>query len=117
GKRQHQKKQKADSRSQKTSQIPASNFDKTTLLSANSAQRQQLLSDFLQKQTARILGMEPSQINPDQPLDTMGLDSLMAMELKNSLESKLGVNLSVASLLQGPTLSRLVSEALENLDA
>ena len=41
----------------------------------------------------------------------------MAMELKNSMESKLGVNLSVASLLQGPTISKLVAEALENLDA
>lgn len=117
GKRQDQQAQKVNRKSQKTSQIPASDFDKTTLLNADSAQRQQLLSDFLQKQTARILGMEPSQLNPDQPLDTMGLDSLMAMELKNSLESKLGVNLSVASLLQGPTISKLVSEALENLDA
>lgn len=120
GKQPHKQKEKIERRNHTlphATQVSTSDFDKTTLLSANSAQRQQLLSDFLQKQTARILGMEPSQLNPDQPLDTMGLDSLMAMELKNSLESKLGVNISVASLLQGPTLSRLVSEALENLDA
>lgn len=95
----------------------STNFNREKLLAAEPAERQKVLNDFIRGQTARILGMEPSQLNPDQPLDTMGLDSLMAMELKNSLESKLGVNLSVASLLQGPTLSRLVSEALEHLDA
>jgi amino acid adenylation domain-containing protein/thioester reductase-like protein len=41
----------------------------------------------------------------------------MAIELKNSLESKLGINFSVASLLQGPTISSLAAEALGNLDS
>ncbi len=34
----------------------------------------------------------------------MGLDSLMAIELKNGVETDLGVTLPLASLLQGPTL-------------
>ncbi len=40
----------------------------------------------------------------------------MAMELKNSMDSKLGINLSVASLLQGPTITSLAEEMLGNLD-
>ncbi|HSG44978.1 MAG TPA: amino acid adenylation domain-containing protein, partial [Anaerolineales bacterium] len=75
------------------------------------------LEKFLQEKTASILGMQSSQLSLDQPLDTLGLDSLMAMELKNSLDSKLGINLSVTSLLQGPTISSLVDEVLGKLNS
>lgn len=96
---------------------PAREATQPALLAADSSQREKLLQDFIQTQVARVLGMNPSQLSLTQPLDTMGLDSLMAMELKNSMESKLGVKLSVTNLLQGPTISRLVAEALANLNA
>ncbi|NOH02187.1 MAG: AMP-binding protein [Chloroflexi bacterium] len=96
---------------------PVMGLDRSALLNAEPNQRQRLLEDYLQKQTARILGMEPSRLSLVQPLDTLGLDSLMAMELKNSLERTFGVNLSVASLLQGPTISGLAVEALNGLDS
>ncbi|HQV93621.1 MAG TPA: amino acid adenylation domain-containing protein, partial [Anaerolineales bacterium] len=75
------------------------------------------IEDFIQQQTARILGMDVSRLSLNTPLDTLGLDSLMAMELKNSLESKLGAQISVASLLQGPTIASLAAEALASLDS
>ena len=91
-------------------------FNPTKLIAIIPAERQEVLEDFLKQQAARVLGMEPARLSLDQPLDTIGLDSLMAIELKNSLESKLGINLSIASLLQGPTISSLVAEALGYLD-
>jgi amino acid adenylation domain-containing protein/thioester reductase-like protein len=87
------------------------------LPTVDEGKKEKHLQSFLQEQVARILGMNPSQLSLTQPLDTMGLDSLMAMELKNAVESKLGIKLSVANLLQGPTISKLVAEALENVDA
>ena len=98
-------------------QIPVTGLDRSALLSAEPTQRQNVLEAFLQKQTARILGMDAARLDLSQPLDTLGLDSLMAMELKNSLETAFGVNLSVASLLQGPTISSLAVEALNGLDS
>jgi len=92
-------------------------LDHATLLNTEPASRQKVLEDFLQRQAARVLGMDPSRLGIAQPLDTLGLDSLMAIEFKNALESKLGIKLSVASLLQGPTISSLASEALGNLDS
>ncbi|MCQ3938431.1 MAG: non-ribosomal peptide synthetase [Chloroflexi bacterium] len=100
-----------------SARTPVTGLDRSALLNAEPNQRQRLLEDYLQKQTARILGMEPSRLSLVQPLDTLGLDSLMAMELKNSLERTFGVNLSVASLLQGPTISGLAVEALNGLDS
>ncbi len=75
------------------------------------------IENFIQQQTARILGMDASRLNLNQPLDTLGLDSLMAMELKNSIESKFGAQISVASLLQGPTIASLAAEAIANLES
>jgi amino acid adenylation domain-containing protein/thioester reductase-like protein len=86
------------------------------LLNTDPVNRQKVLENFLQRQAARVLGMDPARLALNQPLDTLGLDSLMAMELKNSLEIKLGLQLSIASLLQGPTISTLAAEALANLD-
>ena len=93
------------------------NFDRAKLLTTRSAERRKVLEDLLQRQAARVLGMNPARLDIGQPLDRLGLDSLMAIELKNSLESKLGIKLSIASLLQGPTISSLATEALGNLDS
>ena len=84
-------------------------------LSATLAQSD--IQEIIQQQTARILGMDATRLSLDTPLDTLGLDSLMAMELKNSLEKNLGAQISVASLLQGPTIASLAAEALTNLES
>ncbi|MFN8400210.1 MAG: amino acid adenylation domain-containing protein [Anaerolineales bacterium] len=95
----------------------ANDLDRSLLLNTEPAKRQQALEGFIQRNTARILGMDAARLDLNQPLDTLGLDSLMAIELKNSLESKIGVNLSIATLLQGPTISSLAKEMLGELDS
>ncbi|MBE0684226.1 MAG: amino acid adenylation domain-containing protein [Anaerolineales bacterium] len=101
----------------KAKELPANTLDRTLLLNTEPAKRQHVLEDFIQRNAARILGMDAARLDLDQPLDTVGLDSLMAIELKNSLESKIGANLSIASLLQGPTISSLAREMLGELDS
>ena len=63
--------------------------------------------DFLQKQTARILGMDAARLDLSQPLDTMGLDSLMAMEVQKHVLARLGVAVPVAEFLQGASIRQL----------
>lgn len=94
----------------------ANELDHAKLLATDPTKRQNVLEDFLQKQAARILGMDSARLSLDKPLDTMGLDSLMAMELKNRLESKLNIQLPISSLLQGPTVTELVTQILEHVD-
>jgi amino acid adenylation domain-containing protein/thioester reductase-like protein len=91
-------------------------LNREKLLATDPAQRQNILEGFLQRQVARVLGMDAARLRLDQPLDTLGLDSLMAIEFKNALESSLGIHLPVSSLLQGPTISGLVSQLLDRLD-
>ncbi|MFD7660110.1 SDR family NAD(P)-dependent oxidoreductase, partial [Actinosynnema sp. NPDC059797] len=52
----------------------------------------------------RVLGAAP---DPDAPLTSLGLDSLMAMRLRNAVEHELGARLPVPLLLRGASLRDL----------
>jgi acyl transferase domain-containing protein/acyl carrier protein len=88
---------------------------RVTLLAADPEQRQPLLESYIQEQVARVLGIPSSRLDPHRPLNTMGLDSLMAVELKNRTEASLGVTLPVTSLLKGPSIVELATELLKQL--
>jgi amino acid adenylation domain-containing protein/thioester reductase-like protein len=85
------------------------------LLAQEPEARPPLVETYLQAQAARVLGLDPSRLDVHQPFDTLGLDSLMAIELKNSVESGLGVALPIVTLLQGPTLAQLTGQVLDLL--
>ncbi|NER22532.1 MAG: SDR family NAD(P)-dependent oxidoreductase [Symploca sp. SIO1B1] len=72
-------------------------------------ERQELLTNHIRSAIAKTLGLQDIQkIEMRQPLFDLGLDSLMAVELKNSLESSLGTSLRSTLLFDYPTLEALV---------
>jgi acyl carrier protein len=72
--------------------------------------REQALIAYLCQQVGRVLRLSEARIDPAQPLDQLGMDSLMAIELKTLIEANLGVLLPAARLLQSPTLTSLAVE-------
>ena len=56
-----------------------------TFLAAEPAARHRLLRSYLSEQVARVLGLSASRLDVEQPLSNLGLDSLMAVELKNRI--------------------------------
>ena len=87
------------------------------LLSAEPAQRRQLLQSYLSEQVARVLGLSPSKLDVQQPLSHLGLDSLMAVELKNRIAVDLKVNVPVVKFLQGFSVDQAVTQVLDQLAA
>jgi acyl transferase domain-containing protein/surfactin synthase thioesterase subunit/acyl carrier protein len=82
---------------------------------ANGQARQQLLSKLQQHIMAKLGFAEV--IDPDQPLNELGLDSLMSVALSNSLEQEFGIPVSVRELIKGPTINQLVDGLLRELGA
>ena len=72
----------------------------------NGHARQHLLNRLQQHITVK-LGFSEA-IEPDQPLNEVGLDSLMSVSLSNSLEDEFGIPVPIAELISGPTINQLV---------
>ncbi|GBG36378.1 Phthiocerol/phenolphthiocerol synthesis polyketide synthase type I PpsC [Mycobacterium montefiorense] len=54
-------------------------------------------------------------IDPDRPMESLGLDSLMALELRNRLEASLGTMLPAALVWAYPTITDLAGALCERL--
>lgn len=74
-------------------------------------ERERLLEQYFARELARIMGLEPGGIDPEIPLSALGLDSLMAMELKNNLEARLNFTLPVATFVENPSIRSLAQAA------
>lgn len=90
---------------------------KRRVLETPQPERPALLQEYFLQQIARVTELDPAKIDPEQPMNTLGLDSLMAIELKNGIESSLGVSLPMAKFLEGPSAVLLADLVLQQLDA
>jgi len=69
-----------------------------------------LLADDLCARIATVAGLSsPDEIAADRPMAELGLDSLMAVELKNGIEAALDCVLPATLLLDHPTLADLAA--------
>jgi aryl carrier-like protein len=76
-----------------------------TLRGAPPAERVEMLVRHVQNEAARVLGLDaPEKLDPHVPLQDLGFDSLMAVELANQMAATTGMSLSVTLLVDHPTL-------------
>jgi acyl-CoA synthetase (AMP-forming)/AMP-acid ligase II/acyl carrier protein len=66
---------------------------------------------------AAVLAIEQQLIDRRQSIYLLGLDSLLATQLRNRLESMLGVDLQLTEFLQQPTVENVAAEILAQLAA
>ena len=88
-----------------------------TIRAASGGDRPALVGSLLHDKLARVLGMSPDRLDGDKPLLQLGIDSLMAVELRNWLESELRVDLPIVELMRSPCVSGLAEQLAERLEA
>ncbi|HEY7415815.1 MAG TPA: beta-ketoacyl reductase, partial [Ktedonobacteraceae bacterium] len=81
------------------------------------AERQQLMISYLCEQLAGVLRVSAHRLDTEQPLTALGLDSLMAIELKNRIERELQVRIPIVTFLQGPSITQFAGQVLEQIAA
>ena len=77
----------------------------------------EVVETWLASHLAHQLKVPVQKIDVRQPIIRYGLDSLKAIELVHTIEAKVGVNLTMTSLLQSPSVSELASEIFTQLTA
>jgi polyketide synthase 12/epothilone polyketide synthase D len=75
-----------------------------------------LLDTLIRDKVARVLGTSIDQLDRDKPLLNLGIDSLMAVELRNWVEQELHVSVPIMELMRSPSLARLTDELLVQLN-
>jgi NADPH:quinone reductase-like Zn-dependent oxidoreductase/acyl carrier protein len=95
---------------------PAGGGLRESLRAAEVTGRRALLESFLQEQVAHVLKQARNRIDVHKPFRTLGLDSLMALELRNRLEAGTGIALPATLVWNYPTVEALAPFLAERLD-
>jgi aryl carrier-like protein len=71
---------------------------------------------FLSDQLVKVLALGSAyRVDLQRSVMEMGMDSLMAMEFRNRIQSSVKVRLAVVDLLKGPSVQELASIVLREL--
>jgi phthiocerol/phenolphthiocerol synthesis type-I polyketide synthase B len=77
---------------------------------------ERIITDRLLSRLAAIMGYtDPSALGPDQPLIELGMDSLMAVRIRNATQQDFGVEPPVALLLDGASLNDIAANVMSQL--
>ncbi len=77
--------------------------------SAAPEDRLEVIGQAVRDVVGSVLRVKPEGLRVDQPLTDLGLDSLMAVEIENSIESAIGVALPPASLMRARTIGQIAT--------
>jgi len=76
-------------------------------------ERPGLVGDYLRRRAAEVLGLPSTRLDPAVSLSRLGLDSMMAVTLKNRVEIDLGAAVPVVYFLEEGSLADLAGRVLE----
>ncbi|RQH26113.1 SDR family NAD(P)-dependent oxidoreductase [Okeania hirsuta] len=82
---------------------------------ANDEETEKILLAYLLEEIAQVLGIKIEKIELEQPLTMMGIDSLMAVELRNQVQKALGIEVPLSQFMEGLTVVALTKEIQKQL--
>jgi acyl transferase domain-containing protein/acyl carrier protein len=85
------------------------------VMSAAPEDRQVVLQNCVREELAKVLGASPSKLDFDQPMISLGMDSLMAVALVNRIRSELGVEISPTKFMEGISIAGMAAHVIEEM--
>ncbi len=86
-----------------------------SLLTTEPEQRQSRLESYLIQQVEQTMKLNDSQLDRQMPLNHLGLDSMMAVQLKKGLETELQVEVPMVTLMAGISVVELTKLLLDQI--
>ena len=85
------------------------------LASCSPEEAREKTTALLIEEVARIMKLAPDRVEAQRPLAELGMDSLMAVELRLAVEQRFGVSVPLLALSEGATLSAMAGRILRGL--
>ena len=85
------------------------------LAQCSPAEAQERVTALLIEEVARIMKLAPDRVEPQRALAELGMDSLMAVELRLAVEQRFGVTVPLLALAEGATLTAMAGRIVRGL--
>ena len=89
---------------------------RATLAGLPAGQRRPALEAHLRAQIAEVMQLDPAQLASATPLGSLGVDSLMGLEIRNRLEASLGLTIPATLIWTYPTIAALTAHLAQTLE-
>jgi KR domain/Phosphopantetheine attachment site len=99
--------------SNKSSDMTAINRPDALKRASSHDQAALLVTEWVSQKVAQILGLPSSDIDTTKPIHTYGIDSLVAVDLRNWFERDIGAAMTVFDLMGNISLRQLSEQAAE----
>lgn len=76
--------------------------------------RASVVADALARKLARALSIQPEDVDQDKPLHVYGIDSLVAVELRNWIVKQFGAEVAVFDIMGLPSVAALCDHIVKN---
>ncbi|WP_420142776.1 SDR family NAD(P)-dependent oxidoreductase [Sphingomonas sp.] len=73
------------------------------------------VTGLLVEEVARIMKLAPERVEAQRPLAELGMDSLMAVELRLAVEQRFGISIPLLALSEGATLAAMAGRIIRGL--
>lgn len=73
------------------------------------------VTGLLVEEVARIMKLAVERVEPHRPLAELGMDSLMAVELRLAVEQRFGISIPLLALSEGATLTAMAGRIVRGL--
>ena len=90
---------------------------RAAILAASGDDQRRMLTGIVVDVVASVVRLPGSSLELDAPLRNLGMDSLMALEIRNQLQDRAGVTVPLVTIVDGPSLAELVGTMLASLSA
>ena len=85
------------------------------LRSSNDQNREERLQEYVRAHIAYTLQMHPTEINVHDSVISLGIDSLMASEIRNRISTELKFRIEIAQFLLSPTIAQLAETFIDEV--